>query len=128
MLLGLCVGLSPVGQALAELPKSFPLGPAVRCELSAAILFCRQSGTAGFYAISKSGTDTYARGYDAGLATYWAQTSSQYGRFSIFSGVSGDGQVWFGSSKRIGWNMVSNFSTSSGDARRISCNRISGCN
>lgn len=122
----LLLALSMVGSAdvKAEIP---PLsGPAPECTRSATILHCKD-GLGGYYGIAQRGSDLFLRGYDAASGLSWAQTNTRLGRFQFFSGASSDGNVWVGMTRQFGWNVISRFSTSSGDRGRVSCNRLKGC-
>jgi len=77
--------------------------------------------------MAQHGKDLLLRGQDGASGVYWVQTNSEYGRLQFFSGISSDGKVWSGISRRFGWNQISRFSTSDGQNNRLSCNRISGC-
>jgi hypothetical protein len=110
--------------ASAGIPLLFTAS--IRCLRSATLLVCTDK-QGSYYGISQRGSDILIRGYDAPSKKFWAQTSTRYGRLNIFTGLSSDGQVWFGSSKRLGWNIISRFSTSSGDRGKVSCNRLKGC-
>jgi hypothetical protein len=115
----LCLSLS--AQAAFTLP-----GDAMRCTRSAMLLNCTDR-FGNHYGIVQQGNDTLMRGFDVISGLSWSQTSTTYGRLQLFTGVSADGQVWFGSSRRIGWNVVSRLSSSQGDRDRVNCNRLSGC-
>ncbi|SHM41063.1 hypothetical protein [Phytopseudomonas punonensis] len=101
-------------------------GDAMRCTRSATLLNCTDR-FGNHYGIVQRGNDTLMRGFDVISRLSWAQTSTTYGRLQIFTGVSADGQVWFGSSRRIGWNVVSRLSSSQGERDRVNCNRLNGC-
>lgn len=118
-LLALCMAI-PV-QAAFMLP-----GDAMRCTRSATLLNCTDR-FGNHYGIAQQGSDTLMRGFDAISGHTWAQTSTTYGRLQLFTGVSSDGQLWVGSSRRIGWNVVGRLSSSSGERDRVNCNRLSGC-
>ncbi len=117
----LFVALALPAQAAFTLP-----GDAMRCTRSATLLNCTDR-FGNHYGIVQQGNDTLMRGYDVISGLSWAQTSTTYGRLQLFTGVSADGQVWFGSSRRIGWNVVSRLSSSKGERDRVNCNRLSGC-
>ena len=108
-------------QAAFSLP-----GDAMRCTRTATLANCSDR-FGNHYGIVQRGGDTLMRGFDVISGLTWAQTSTTYGRLVLFTGVSSDGEVWFGSSRRIGWNAVSRLSSSQGERERVSCNRISGC-
>lgn len=101
-------------------------GDAMRCTRSAMLLNCTDR-FGNHYGIVQQGNDTLMRGFDVISGFSWSQTSTTYGRLQLFTGVSADGRVWFGSSRRIGWNVVSRLSSSQGDRDRVNCNRLSGC-
>ncbi|GLX14805.1 hypothetical protein Pstr01_30440 [Pseudomonas straminea] len=114
-----CLTLS--AQAAFTLP-----GDAMRCTRSATLLNCSDR-FGNHYGMRQQGSDTLMRGFDVISGLSWAQTSTTYGRLQIFTGVSADGEVWFGSSRRIGWNVVSRLSSSQGERDRVNCNRLNGC-
>ncbi|AEF22189.1 hypothetical protein [Pseudomonas fulva] len=101
-------------------------GDAMRCTRSAMLLNCTDR-FGNHYGMLQQANDTLMRGFDVISGLSWAQTSTTYGRLQIFTGVSADGEVWFGSSRRIGWNVVSRLSSSQGDRDRVNCNRLNGC-
>ncbi|WP_411269324.1 hypothetical protein [Phytopseudomonas dryadis] len=101
-------------------------GDAMQCVRSASVLNCTDR-FGNHYGIVQRGNDTLMRGFDAISGQTWAQTSTTYGRLQLFTGISSSGELWVGSSRRIGWNVVSRFSSSQGERDRVSCNRISGC-
>jgi len=96
------------------------------CIYSDRLLRCTD-GAGGYYAMAQQGKDLLLRGQEGASGIYWVQTNSEYGRLQFFSGLSSDGKVWSGISRRFGWNQISRFSTSDGQNNRLSCNRISGC-
>lgn len=109
---------------VAEIPM---LNNSMNCVRSATILYCANS-TSSYYSVAVRGNDTFARGYDVATDQSWVQTSTGFGRFQFFSGVSDKGVIWVGSNRRIGWTAVTRLSTSDGDQTRFVCNRLVGCN
>ncbi|MEQ9727260.1 hypothetical protein ABRP29_16635 [Pseudomonas sp. WHRI 8822A] len=122
----LAAGLLLMVQALPSYAAFTLPGDAMRCTRSATLLNCMDR-FGNHYGIVQQGNDTLMRGFDVISGLSWSQTSTTYGRLQLFTGVSADGQVWFGSSRRIGWNVVSRLSSSQGDRDRVNCNRLSGC-
>lgn len=120
----LALTLLVCGQAQARM-----LLPLVKtdCLRSANLLVC-EDRLGNSYAVAKVGTDTYLRGYDSLSGRHWRQTSSRYGRLTFFSGIASDGEIWIGSSRRLGWNDVSRLSSSKGGRGSVTCNRLIGCN
>lgn len=110
--------------ARAEIPVLFE--NVSKCTRSATLLHC-VDGRGSYYAMAQSGNDLLLRGYDATSGLSWRQTSTRFGRIHFFSGMSSDGKVWVGKTRRFGWNVISRFSTSDGDRGRVSCNRLKGC-
>ncbi|SDI39824.1 hypothetical protein SAMN05216588_11631 [Pseudomonas flavescens] len=113
--------LSP--SLLAGLPLP---GEAMRCTRSATLINCTDR-LGNHYGIVQQGSDTLMRGFDVISGQRWAQTSISYGRLQLFTGVSSNGELWVGSSRRIGWNVVSRISSSRGERDRVNCNRMTGC-
>lgn len=101
-------------------------GDAMGCTRSATLLNCTDR-FGNHYGIAQRGNDTLMRGFDAISGQTWAQTSTTYGRLQLFTGVASNGELWVGSSRRIGWNVVSRFSSSNGERERVNCNRMMGC-
>jgi len=109
------------------IPSAYSASPEqAACVYSDQLLRCTD-GAGGYYAMAQRGKDLLLRGQDGPSGIYWLQTNSQYGRLQFFIGISSDGKVWSGISKRFGWNQISRFSTSDGQDNRLSCNRVSGC-
>jgi len=120
------LGIAAAVAALAlTLPAAQAAAPAA-CVYSDRLLRCTD-GEGGYYALAQQGQELLLRGLDGGSGLYWVQTNSQYGKWQFFTGLSSDGKVWTGLSRRFGWNQISRFSTSDGQKSRLSCNRISGC-
>ncbi|MCQ4272365.1 glutamine synthetase [Pseudomonas kuykendallii] len=117
------LALLACGSAQARL--LLPL-PKTDCLRSANLLVC-EDRLGNAYAVAKVGSDTYLRGYDSLSGRHWRQTSSRYGRLTFFSGIASDGEIWIGSSRRLGWNDVSRLSSSSGTRGSVTCNRLVGC-
>lgn len=101
-------------------------GDAMRCTRSATLLNCADR-FGNHYGIAQRGNDTLMRGFDTISGQTWAQTSTTYGRLQLFTGVASNGELWVGSSRRIGWNVVSRLSSSNGERERVNCNRMMGC-
>lgn len=101
-------------------------GDAMRCTRSATLVNCSDR-FGNHYGIVQQGSDTLMRGFDAISGQRWAQTSTTYGRLQLFTGISSNGELWVGTSRRIGWNVVSRFSSSKGERGRVNCNRMIGC-
>jgi hypothetical protein len=110
------------GHAALVLP-----GNAMKCVRSAALVNCVDR-FGNHYGIVQQGHDTWMRGFDAISGQSWSQVSTQYGRLQLFTGVTSTGDIWFGSSRRIGWNVLSRVTNSSGQRERVTCNRLIGCN
>jgi len=108
------------------IPAAYAAPPEPVCIYSDQLLRC-SDGAGGYYSMAQRGKDLFLRGQDGASGIYWAQTNSGYGRLQFFSGISSDGKVWSGISRRFGWNQISRFSTSDGQNNRLSCNRVSGC-
>ena len=111
---------------LSQAALPIPLGPLPHCTRSATLMHCND-GQGGFYGMAIQGNDLYLRGHDGLTGLGWAQTSTRFGRLLLLSGISGDGTVWFGFGRRMGWNVLNRLSTSAGDRIRLSCNRLKGC-
>lgn len=109
--------------ALAQIPNVRALASCVR---SQAILKCADA-RGNYYAVARLGTTLSTSGFDARSGQHWSQTTSQYGSFAFFSGVTSGGQVWVGSNRKLGWNLSTRLSTSDGARMRVVCNRLSGC-
>jgi hypothetical protein len=103
-----------------------PFGRDMQCLRSLSVMVCDDE-RGNFYGIARHGADTFFHGREMASGRTWAQTSSRYGALEILVGLSSDGQVWLGTSRCIGWDVISRFSTSDGDRSRVVCNRLRGC-
>jgi len=109
--------------ALAQIPNVHALASCVR---SQTILKCADA-RGNYYAVARLGNTLSTSGFDARSGQHWSQTTSQYGSFAFFSGVTHGGLVWVGSNRKLGWNLGTRVSTSQGDSLRFVCNRLTGC-
>ncbi len=120
----LLYGLLSHGTAWATglaLPKA-----ATQCTRSATLMQCHDL-MGNYYSMALMGRTVFLRGHDAVRGLSWAQTSSSTGQGQVFCGFSSDGQVWIGRTRKIGWNVLGRFSSSTGTRGQTSCNRLKGC-
>ena len=108
---------------LAEIPN---IRPVATCTRSQSVLKC--SDTRGnFYSVFIAGNTLSSAGFDATSRQHWSQTTSRFGNSYFFSGITSGGQIWVGSSRKLGWDVRTRMATSSGDRLRLVCNRLTGC-
>ncbi len=116
-----CLLLAPA--AHSDIPTVMP--PA-HCVRSATVLACADE-RGNHYSVATVGADITVAGFDARSQQRWVQTTTRHGALYLFSGLTSSGQVWIGVSRKVGWNVLSRVSSSSGEQGRLSCNRLSGC-
>ncbi|TDJ78250.1 glutamine synthetase [Pseudomonas putida] len=109
-------------QALAIAPAN---GLAL-CTRSATLLAC-QGANGSYYSVRTEGSHFYLRGFDSETRRLWSQTNIRYGTFTLFTGLSSDGEAWFGYSRRIGWTTLNRVSSSSGQRFNLHCSLVGGC-
>ena len=96
------------------------------CTRSATLVACGDA-RGNYYSVRTAQNTLYLRGYDAAGKRLWAQTNSQYGSLTFFTGVATDGEAWAGYSRRVGWTSLSRVSSSSGQRFNLHCSLIGGC-
>jgi len=96
------------------------------CTRSATLLACIDAYD-NSYSVAMSGRTMYLRGYESADKRRWAQTNSQYGSLTFFTGLASDGEAWVGSIQKVGWTTISRVSSSSGSRSKITCSRVTGC-
>lgn len=108
---------------MAEIPQILPLAKCVR---SQSLLACHDR-RGNYWSVLTQGNSVATRGFDAASGQRWAQTVTRFGRWYFFSGLSSAGQIWVGSSRTVGWNVLTRLSSSTGDRGAVMCNRVAGC-
>jgi hypothetical protein len=96
------------------------------CTRSATLLACIDARD-NSYSVAMTGKTMYLRGYESAGQRRWAQTNSQYGALTFFTGLASDGEAWVGTIQKVGWTTISRVSSSSGSRSKIICDRVMGC-
>jgi hypothetical protein len=109
--------------AVAEIPN---LAGSTRCTRSPSVVACSDN-RGSYYSVSRAKDTVTAGGFDASSRQRWSQTMTRFGSVYFFSGITSEGQIWVGTSRKIGWDMRMKMSTSKGDQSRFVCNRLVGC-